>query len=88
MSVTWFIIFKWREASYYVWPPDKKVTPTNAGGTDLESALTVLIACSWILFSFFLGWVDPYVIIFGFNKHPSNKTLFFWRAVNVATNTL
>lgn len=63
------------------------MTPTKAGGTDLERALTVLIDSSFKLFYPFFSWVDPYVIIFGFNRHPSNKILFFCKALKTAVNT-
>lgn len=79
---------RWRDAYSSVWPPDKKVIPTKAGGTDLERALTVLTASSWMLFYFFLLCVDPYKIMLGFKRHPSNKTLFFCKALNVAVKTL
>jgi len=41
-----FIAFKFNEASSSDYPPLKKKTPTKAGGTVLDKAVTVLKATS------------------------------------------
>jgi len=64
------------DASSSDYPPDKKVTPTIAGGMVLLKAKTVLCAISYPMISFLLALVDPGVTMLGFNKHPSRKTLF------------
>jgi len=38
--------FKFKEAYSSDYPPDKKVTPTKAGTTVLDKAITVLVAIS------------------------------------------
>lgn len=79
IKVHWSLFFSlstWQKLNNYLFT----VIPTNAGGTVLESARTVLWAYSTKLFSFFLGCSDPYVTMFGLRRQPSNKTLFFCRA--------
>lgn len=81
------MLFKCWEAYSSVCPPDKKVTPTKAGGTVLDRALTVLTAYSTELLSFLLGCSEPYVTIFGFKRHPYKRTPFFCKAMKVAART-
>lgn len=87
MESTWFMWLRWRDASSSVCPPDRKVTPTSAGGTVLESALTVRTAYSRMLFSFLLACYDPNVTMFGFKRHPSSSTFSSANALNTAAKT-
>jgi len=66
--------FKFNEASSSDYPPDKKTTPTKAGGTDLDKQVAVLAAISSGVILALSGCLDPGKTIFGFNKHPSKKT--------------
>jgi len=65
-----------REAYSSLIPPDKKVTPTRAGTTVLDKAVTVLIATSAGVILSASGCYLPAVTIAGFKRHPSKKILF------------
>lgn len=65
--------FKFKEASSSDYPPDKKQTPTKAGTTVLDKAVTVLVAISSAVQVALEGCLDPGVTMLGFNKHPSKK---------------
>ena len=66
-----FKAFKFNEASSSDIPPDKKTTPTKAGGTVLYKAVKVLPAISALVIFGLSGLELPAVTIFGFNKQPS-----------------
>lgn len=80
--------FKFKEASSSDYPPDKKQTPTKAGTTVLDKAITVLVAISSWFIWLLLGLVDPGVTMLGFNKHPSKNILFYYKALKTADKTL
>lgn len=65
--------FKLREASSSDCPPDKKQTPTKAGTTVLDKAVTVLMAIWSAVTKFLSGNYVPGVTMLGFKRHPSKK---------------
>lgn len=69
--------FKFKEASSSDYPPDKKTTPTKAGTTVLDKAMTVLVATSYGVIFGLSGWAFPGVTMFGLRRHPSKKMLFY-----------
>lgn len=83
-----FISLRFKEASSSLYPPDKKVTPTRAGGTVLLSATTVLYAISLAVILALSGFDVPGVTMFGLSKQPSKKTLFSFKALKTAESTL
>lgn len=66
-------------------PPDKKFTPTRAGGIVRRRVRTVYHA-TWLGSA--RGAWKPGVTMLGFNKHPSHKILLSWRALVHAACTL
>lgn len=80
--------FKFKEASSSDYPPDKKVTPTKAGTTVLDKATTVLVAISSEVILGLSAFLDPAVTMLGFNKHPSKKIFYYYKALKTADKTL
>lgn len=80
--------FKFKEAYSSDYPPDKKVTPTKAGTTVLDKAITVLVAISSAVILALSGLLDPGVTMLGFNKHPSKKIFYYYKALKTADKTL
>jgi hypothetical protein len=74
-------------ASSSLIPPLRKTTPTNAGGTVLDKAATVLEAISSAVTVALLEFLDPGVTMFGFKRHPSRNTLLSAKHLNVSANT-
>jgi hypothetical protein len=61
------------EASSSLYPPERKHTPTKAGTTVLDKAMTVLLAISSLEILALSGLLDPGVTMLGLSKHPSKK---------------
>jgi hypothetical protein len=86
--VSWFIAFKFNEASSSDYPPERNVTPTNAGGTVLLKAKAVLYPISYGVTLLLSELVDPGVTMFGLRRQPSKKILFSFKALKTAASTL
>jgi hypothetical protein len=54
----------------------------------LDKAMTVLAAISCGVTFDLSGWLVPGVTIFGFNKAPSQKRLFYWQHSTTTFKTL
>lgn len=60
-------------------------TPTKAGGTVLDNAVTVRMAIS--AEEALLAFLEPEVTILGFKRQPSQKILFSERALTTTAST-
>jgi len=87
IPITEFTAFKLIVASSSLWPPERKKMPTNAGGTVLDKARTVLAPISSALIFSLPALYLPGVTILGFKIHPSRKTLLSFKALKVAART-
>lgn len=76
--------FKFKEASSSLCPPDKNMTPTHEGTTDLDKATTVLNPISSAVTVDLFSLVDPGVTILGFKSIPSKNTLLSAKALKTA----
>jgi hypothetical protein len=80
--------FKLNEASSSLIPPDKKTTPTKAGGTVLLKAMQVLVAIYSAVILALSGFLLPGVTMFGFNKQPSKNILLSAKHLKTSAKTL
>jgi hypothetical protein len=78
---------RFNEAYSSLYPPERKLMPTKAGGHVLDSATTVLIPISWLVVVALLGWLVPGMTMLGFNRQPSRNTLFSFNALNTSDKT-
>ncbi|KAJ6801638.1 fructose-bisphosphate aldolase 1, cytoplasmic [Iris pallida] len=69
--LSWFMAFKFNEASSSLWPPERKTIAGTAAGTVLWRVRTVYSATTW---GVTLAESEPGVTIFGFKRVPSKRT--------------